>query len=67
MDDADFLAFVRLVAEMRETQKEFFDTRRRRPDTLARARALERRVDRALEDHLPGQQKTFFGGEEEQP
>jgi hypothetical protein len=41
-------AFRALVAELRETQREFHDKGRRRPDTFGRARDLEKRVDAAL-------------------
>jgi len=40
--------FADLVSKMRTTQKEFFRTRS--PTTMSEAKALERKVDQALEE-----------------
>jgi hypothetical protein len=52
-----FSGFRALVAEMRELQREFFDRDRRKPDTVKRAKALEKRVDAAL---APEPEPTLF-------
>lgn len=50
-----------LVRDMREVQREFFDPKRRKPDTCHRAVALERKVDAALAEVLgPARQGRMF-------
>lgn len=53
----DHIDFVRLVAEMRTAQREFFRTRS--TAALDRSRSLERRVDEALRRELDGQGTLF--------
>lgn len=50
--------FARLVDRLRHAQKEFFRTRS--DSALEDAKALERRVDEAIENILNSQQKTLF-------
>jgi hypothetical protein len=48
MTDPDYKAFAQLVADMRAAQKAYFATRDR--DVLSRSKALERQVDKFLDD-----------------
>lgn len=52
-----FEEFAQLVHEMREAQKKFFLTGER--VFIARAKSLERKVDRALDDLFDSQLKLF--------
>ena len=46
---------------MRDAQREFFDKTRRRPDTITRAKDLERQVDRACRELLASERTgTLF-------
>lgn len=38
--------YARLVEQMREKQREFFDPKRRRPSTIGESKGLEKLVDR---------------------
>lgn len=59
--NAELLALATLAAEVREVQREFFDRDRRRPDTVGRAKALERELDRRLAEILePAENPTLF-------
>lgn len=44
--------FARLVADMREAQREYFRTRS--STALDRSKRLERQVDQAIKDHADG-------------
>jgi hypothetical protein len=48
------IELARLVRQMRALQKEFFTTpaNRRAPDLVGRAKAMERQVDRAVDEVL---------------
>jgi hypothetical protein len=48
-----------IVRAMRAAQREFFDPKRRRPDTVGRAKILEKRVDAALGPD-PAPEPTLF-------
>lgn len=48
MGEDDLKKFVALVGDMRAAQKEYFATRDR--EVLSRSKALERQVDKCLDD-----------------
>ncbi len=55
--------FLRIAREMRALQKEWFSTRpeNRPPDLIGRAKAAEKRFDRAIEEFSDDQGMLFEG------
>lgn len=53
--------FFKLVAQMRQAQKDYFRTRR--PDVLEESKRLEKAVDKALKEHNTGMTAGLFDTE----